>query len=153
MTQPFTTEDLFLHQKVQELDAAPDGAAVACTVRSVDRQQDQYISCIWCIAADGSSPPRQLTRGPGQDQTPRWSPQGDRLAFVSTRGGSPRVHVLPRDGGEAEPLGQLPGAVSDMRWLPDGKALIVTAAVPGDVPEQLAGGRYEVAAGAVRRAG
>ena len=36
MTQAFTVEDLYLHQKVRELQAAPDGAFVAATVRSVD---------------------------------------------------------------------------------------------------------------------
>ncbi|MBC5785900.1 S9 family peptidase [Ramlibacter sp. USB13] len=131
MTQPFTVQDLYLHQVVKELDASADGAQVACTLRSVDREQDDYVSCIWSVPADGSAP-RQLTRGPGQDQAPRWSPQGDRLAFISSRGGSPRVHLLPRDGGEAVAIGQLPGAVSDLRWLPDGRALIVSAAVPVD---------------------
>ena len=132
MTQPFTVADLYLHRKITELDAAPDGAAVACTVRSVDREQDDYVSCIWSIAPDGSSPPRQLTRGPGLDQSPRWSPQGDRLAFLSDRGGSQQVHLLPSSGGEAAPLGQLPGAVSDLRWTPDGRALVVTAAIAVD---------------------
>jgi dipeptidyl aminopeptidase/acylaminoacyl peptidase len=132
MTQPFTVEDLYLHNKVQELDAAPDGSQVACTVRSVDKEQDGYVSCLWSLPVDGSSAPRQLTRGPGQDQAPRWSPKGDRLAFVSSRGGSPRVHLLPKDGGEAAPLGKLPGAVSDLRWTPDGTALVVSAAVPVD---------------------
>ena len=132
MTQPFTVEDLYLYQTVKELDASADGKQVAFTVRSVDREQDGYLSCIWAVPPYGSSAPRQLTRGPGHDQTPRWSPRGDRLAFVSNRGGSPRVHLLPGDGGEAAPLGQLPGAVSDLRWLPDGQALVVTAAVPVD---------------------
>ena len=52
-TQPFTVEDLFLHQKVTELDAAPDGQSVACTVRSVDREKDEYISCIWSLPVEG----------------------------------------------------------------------------------------------------
>src|SRR4051812_48571227 len=131
MTQPFTVEDLYRHQKVTELDAAPDGRSVACTVRSVDREKDDYLSCIWALELDGRRP-RQLTRGPGLDQSPRWSPDGTQLAFVSNRGGSPQVHLLPRDGGEAAPLGRLPGAVSDLRWMPDARALVVTAAVDVD---------------------
>jgi dipeptidyl aminopeptidase/acylaminoacyl peptidase len=131
MVPPFTFEDLYLHRKVTELDAAPDGQSVACTVRSVDRDQDDYVSRIWSVALEGQ-PPRQLTQGPGTDSTPRWSPDGARLAFVSTRGGSPGVYLLPRDGGEAAPLGKLPGAVSDLRWFPDGQALLVAAAVPVD---------------------
>lgn len=131
MSQPFTVEDLYRHRKVQEIAASPDGATVACTLRSVDREQDDYVSCIWSVPLDGGAP-QQLTRGPGQDQTPRWSPDGRRLAFVSDRGDSPRVHLLPVDGGEASPVGELPGAPSGLRWLPDGSALVVTAAVPVD---------------------
>ncbi|HVE51817.1 MAG TPA: S9 family peptidase [Ramlibacter sp.] len=130
MTKPFTVEDLYLHQKVTELSAAPDGQAVACTVRSVDRDKDDYVSCLWHVGADGKA--AQLTRGPGLDKTPRWSPDGARLAFISSRDGDPRLHLLRRDGGEASPLGQLPGAVSEIRWTPDGQALLVTAAVSVD---------------------
>jgi dipeptidyl aminopeptidase/acylaminoacyl peptidase len=131
MTKPFTVEDLYLHQKVTELECSPDGTKAACTVKSVDRAQDEYISCIWSLALDGSAT-RQLTRGPGQDQSPRWSPDGTRLAFLSNRSGSVQVHLLPADGGEAAPLGKLPGAVSGLRWMPDGKALVVSAAVTVD---------------------
>jgi dipeptidyl aminopeptidase/acylaminoacyl peptidase len=131
MTKPFTVEDLYLHQKVMELAGSPDGTTVACTVKSVDRDKDDYLSCIWSLAVDGSST-RQLTRGPGKDQSPRWSPDGSQLAFLSDRSGSAQVHLLPADGGEAAPLGKLPGAVSELRWMPDAKALVVTAAVTVD---------------------
>jgi dipeptidyl aminopeptidase/acylaminoacyl peptidase len=129
--QPFAVEDLYLHRKVTELAGAPDGQSVACTVRSVDRENDAYVSCIWSISIDGNTR-RQLTRGPGLEKSPCWSPDGRQLAFLSSRGGSPQVHLLPRDGGEAAPLGQLPGAVSELRWMPDGKALVVAAAVTVD---------------------
>ncbi|MDB5896862.1 MAG: peptidase [Ramlibacter sp.] len=131
MTQPFQIEDLYLHHKVSQLEAAPDGQSVACAVRSVDRDSDDYISCIWALSLDGTTR-TQLTRGPGTDNTPRWSPDGTRLAFLSNRDGSFRVHVLPRGGGEAAPLGKLPGAVSEIRWMPDAKALVASASVTVD---------------------
>jgi dipeptidyl aminopeptidase/acylaminoacyl peptidase len=131
MPKPFRVDDLYLHLKVTELEAAPDGGSCACTVQSVDRAQDDYVSCIWSLALDGSSR-RQLTRGPGRDRSPRWSPDGRQLAFLSDRGDSVAVHLLPADGGEASALGKLPGAVSDLRWTPDGSALVVACAVPVD---------------------
>ena len=130
MPTPFTTEDLYLHHKVTQLAGAPDGSAVACTVRSIDREKDDYVSCIWLAPLAGE--PVQLTRGPGHDNSPRWSPDGTQIAFLSDRAGSAKVHLLPRAGGEAAPCGQLPGAVSDLRWLPDGRALVVSAAVSVD---------------------
>ncbi|HEX7890227.1 MAG TPA: S9 family peptidase [Ramlibacter sp.] len=131
MTQPFSVQDLYLHRNPTELDGAPDGRAIACTVHAVDRDQDDYFSCIWSLPVEGGSP-RQLTRGPGLDKSPRWSPDGRQLAFLSDRGGTAAVHLLPHDGGEAGALGSLPGAVSGLRWMPDANALVVTAAVPVD---------------------
>lgn len=130
MPQPFTVDDLHLHLKVQELAAAPGGREVACTVRSIDREQDVYLTRIWLLDIDGRQ--RQLTRGPGLDRAPRWSPDGSRIAFLSDRDGSAHVYVLPRDGGEADPVPGLPGAISDLRWCPDGDAVVVTAAVAVD---------------------
>lgn len=131
MPRPFTVQDLYLHRQVTELEGAPDGAFVVCTVRSIDRDEDQYLSCLWSLALDGG-PARQLTRGPGLDNTPRCAPDGRQLAFLSDRGGSAQVHLLPVDGGEAAPLSRLPGAVSDLRWAPDGRSLLVSAAVTVD---------------------
>jgi dipeptidyl aminopeptidase/acylaminoacyl peptidase len=131
MPTPFAIEDLYLHRKVLQLAAAPDGLSLACTVRSVDRDQDDYVSRIWMLGLHGRDS-RQLTRGPGNDNTPRWSPDGLRLAFLSDRAKTTQVHLLAREGGEAAPLGQLPGPVSDLCWLPDGEALLVTAALSVD---------------------
>jgi dipeptidyl aminopeptidase/acylaminoacyl peptidase len=131
MTQPFQFEDLYLHHKVTQLDAAPDGQSVACTVRSVDRDADDYVSCIWSVSLDGNRR-EQLTRGPGKDNTPRWSPDGKQLAFLSSRSGKPAVHVLQRSGGEAAPVGDLPGAVSEIRWTPDARALLVSSSLTVD---------------------
>lgn len=132
MTQAFTIEDLYLHQKVSQLEGSPDGEKLACTLRSIVRDDDRYISCIWSVAIDGSGA-RQLTRGPGTDKSPRWSPGGKTLAFLSDRNGkSAQVHLLDVEGGAARPLGELPGAVGDLRWAADGQSLLVCAAVPVD---------------------
>lgn len=130
-SQSFRIEDIYLQQKPSDLQCAPDRPLVACVVRSVDRERDQYLSCLWAVDLDGSRQ-WQLTRGPGQDRSPRWSPSGHELAFLSNRSGKVQVHLLPRDGGEARAVGNLPGAVSDLGWTPDGQALVVSAAVTVD---------------------
>ena len=132
MPKMFEVDDLYLHQKVTEVACRPGVSAAAFTVRSIDREKDDYVSCIWLAELDGSQPPRQLTQGPGLDQTPRWSPQGDQLAFLSSRTGVIRPHLLALDGGEARALGEFDNAVSDLRWAPDGQWLALTAAVPVD---------------------
>ncbi|MDB5929026.1 MAG: peptidase [Polaromonas sp.] len=125
----FTIQDLFLHQKLTDLHCLPGLGQAAATVQSVDREGDTYASCIWAFSADGSAP-RQLTRGPKQDQSPRWSPQGDQLAFLSSRaGGVSQLYVMPLDGGEARQVGPARQSVSALRWMPDGQSLLVTAQV------------------------
>ncbi|HYF42963.1 MAG TPA: S9 family peptidase [Ramlibacter sp.] len=132
MTQPFQPEDLYLHQKLSDLHALPGLEVAVGTVRSVDRENDGYVSCIWTFPLDGQAP-RQMTRGPGLDKSPRWSPQGDRIAFTSGRGGgAPQLYLIDRDGGEARPCSRLDNGVSSHRWAPDGKSLVVAAAVSVD---------------------
>ncbi len=132
MAKPFTVDDLYLHLKITGIHCTTQGEALAaCAVRSVDREQDGYISKIWRYPLDGGAA-TQLTHGPGTDQGVQWSPRGDQLAFISDRGGTTQVYLLPRDGGQARQCGEFQGAVSEIKWTPAGDALIVMAAVSVD---------------------
>jgi dipeptidyl aminopeptidase/acylaminoacyl peptidase len=129
--QPFTVEDLYRHQHIGEVSCHPDASAAIFTVRSINKNEDKYVSCIWsCDLTTGAM--QQLSRGPGQDQSPVWSPNGSQLAFLSDRGGAPQVHVLPHSAGEARQVGAFPESVTALRWLPSAGGLIVTAAVKVD---------------------
>lgn len=130
--KPFDVDDLYLHLHITGMHCTPHGQLAACVVRSVDRENDSYSSKIWSFALDNSAPATQLTQPPGNESAPRWSPDGQQLAFISDRGGSPQVHLLQRDGGEARALTALPMDASNPRWMPDGKHLLVTGAVPVD---------------------
>jgi hypothetical protein len=87
---PFSVEDLYLQPKLAELDSAPGGEEVACTVRSVDKENDRYRFAIWTFPLDGQ-PTLQLTQGTsGNDNTPHWCPEGSCLAFISDRAAARR---------------------------------------------------------------
>jgi dipeptidyl aminopeptidase/acylaminoacyl peptidase len=130
----FAPEDLRLHQKITAIHGAPDRPVAAAAVRSVDRDNNQYLSCIWEFSAEGQ-PMRQLTRGPGLDQSPRWSPDGRQLAFLSNRQGSIQIYVIDIEGGEARQVSRFEQGASSFRWAPDGRSLLATSAVPVD-PDQ-----------------
>jgi len=65
-------------------------------VFSSNRGEDGYLQ-IWTMDPDGSNP-RQLTFGPGDKTQPRWSPDGERLAFVSNQEGNQDIFIMNADG-------------------------------------------------------
>src|SRR3954449_2175206 len=99
---PVVPEDIYQLGWLEDPRLSPDGRWVAYVQVSVDKAKNKYRRSIWLAAADGSSPPRQFTSGQGTDHTPRWSPDGRHLAFVSNReGDKDQFYSMPVDGGEA----------------------------------------------------
>ncbi len=103
----------------------PDGTRVAFVVSGIDFDADRYHRSIhlW----DGTQA-RRFTAGPG-DTSPRWSPRGDRLAFLRKADDeSPaQVAVMATDGGEPEVITDFTLGVRDLEWSPDGSRLAVIA--------------------------
>jgi len=139
----FAPEDLFLEQRITDLHLSPDGEQVVCALKSVDRDGDRYLSQLWRVPARGG-PAVRLTRVPGLDRSPRWSPDGTRIAFISDRGGdAPQIHLLPADGGEASPLTRFGCAVVDLAWHPGGRHLAALCAINVD-PDRHEDGAHEL---------
>lgn len=132
---PITPEALADLHHAFDLDLSPDGATVAYCVAPLGRKEEHPRHAIWIAREDAA--PRQFTGGTHADASPRWSPSGDRLLFLSDRakpGESQSLYLLPLDGGEALPLGDLSGDLSSPCWSPDGSmiALLVTDAPDAD---------------------
>ena len=80
-----TPEDYFAFEFLSDPHISPDGKLVAYVVTKIDRAQNRRTSSIWMVAADGSHKPWQFTTSPQSTNSPRWSPDGASLAFLSTR--------------------------------------------------------------------
>ena len=104
---------------------SPAGDLVAVTVLTQDPDANQQRSAIWIVPADGSAPPRQLTRGPRRDHRPRFSPDGKRLAFLANREHewSNDLYILDLAGGEPTRAARLPRGILEFDWSPDGRRL------------------------------
>jgi dipeptidyl aminopeptidase/acylaminoacyl peptidase len=142
-----TPEDYFSFEFISDPNISPDGRLVAYVLTRVDRAQNRRNSSIWMAATDGSRAPWQFTTAPQSSTSPRWSPDGKSLAFLSSRPEStpapaagaasagtaeaPRtqVYVLSMNGGEAKRITNLKNGVSVFRWSPDGTRLVVVSRI------------------------
>ncbi len=131
--RPMTPEDLYRIPQVQDPQVSPDGRRIAFTVGLPDLEANEIDSDIWLMPASGGEP-RQITRAPGADHSPRWSPDGSQLAFVSDRSGVANLYLIPIGGGEARRLTESETDLSSPIWSHDGRSLLCTSRV---VPQEL----------------
>jgi dipeptidyl aminopeptidase/acylaminoacyl peptidase len=142
--RPIAETDLFKFVWVADPQISPDGAQVVFVRVNVDEKSDQYETALWIARTDGSEPPRRLTSG-SRDATPRWSPDGSRLAFVRSvekdgRPQPPQIHVLAMAGGEARGITDMPRGAANPAWSPDGRLIAFTS---GTLPKDLEEKRQE----------
>jgi dipeptidyl aminopeptidase/acylaminoacyl peptidase len=112
----FTFEDLNAVKRVGDPQLSPDGKTVAFTIGSVDLDQNRTITHIYTIAPDGSGM-KQLTEGSASASGPRWSPNGEYIAY--TTGG--QIWRMNKDGGNKTQITKISTGASNPVWSPDGK--------------------------------
>ena len=114
-----TPADLFQLEYAAEPQLSPDGQWAAYVRQWSDPMSDRRFSSVWLVKSDGSMH-RPLTSGNFTEDSPRWSPDGKRLAFLSDRGGSKQLYVRYMDTGEAFAITNGPTAPSSPTWSADG---------------------------------
>ncbi|MBW1818038.1 MAG: S9 family peptidase, partial [Deltaproteobacteria bacterium] len=117
-------DDYYRFIFVSDPRISPDGERVAFVAAKVSEDKRSRESRIWMVPFDGTKEPVCFTQG-NNDRSPRWSPDGKWLAFVSRRDKQPQVHLISPDGGEAFPLTELDASPSSIQWSPDGKKLLM----------------------------
>jgi dipeptidyl aminopeptidase/acylaminoacyl peptidase len=129
--RPMQPDDILRIRWVTDPQISPDGRRVAYVVTTLDAKANEYRSHVYVIDARGGES-RQLTNGPKRDTSPRWSPDGHHIAFVSERGDEKekgQVWVIDAEGGEAWRLTKAEDGAGNPTWSPEGKRLAFTSRV------------------------
>jgi dipeptidyl aminopeptidase/acylaminoacyl peptidase len=129
-----TAEDYLSFKFIGDPHISPDGKIVAFVLTTIDQKKNRRESAIWIVPADGSAAPRRFSAEGFSSNSPRWSPDGKTLAFLSARaadlpaGETPKsqIFLVPfGGGGEAIALTKLKNGVQSYQWSPEGSRIVI----------------------------
>jgi dipeptidyl aminopeptidase/acylaminoacyl peptidase len=126
---------------------SPDGKKIVYVRRFADPMTDRRYSNLWIINSDGTDH-RALTTGNHNDASPRWSPDGTRLAYLSDTDGKQQLYIRWMDTGQTARITNLEQSPEAINWSPDGKMLSFSSFVLSkgphiaDLPTPPAGAKW-----------
>ncbi len=121
---PFSFNDLVNVKRVGDPQLSPDGKRVAFTVGVVNKAENRTVTHIYVVKIDGTDQ-KQLTTGTASNSSPRWSPDGDHIAY--TTGG--QIWVMEEDGDDKEQVTKISTGGGNPVWSPDGKWIAFSSEV------------------------
>jgi dipeptidyl aminopeptidase/acylaminoacyl peptidase len=131
-----TPEDYFSFKFIGDPHISPDGKVVVYVLTTIEQKKNRRESSIWAVPADGSSAPRRLSAEGYSSSSPRWSPDGKTLAFLSARAPDSASDEKPRSqiyllsisgGGEGVALTKLKNGVQSYQWSPEGSRIVAVS--------------------------
>ncbi len=129
-TRPFTPKDLVMLDRASEPRLSPDGKVLAYTLRETDFDANRGARSVWRLdLADPNAHPQRMTAAGSNAWSPRWSPDGRTLYFLSDRAGSDQVWAFMPGLGDARQVTKLPLDVGSFVVAPDGRRLAVSLEV------------------------
>ncbi len=132
-TQRLHSIDVFQLEYTDDVQISPDGSRIVYVRVSHDIMTDRARRNLWIVNADGTNN-RPLRSEAKNFMSPRWSPDGTRLAYVSAAEGSPQLYVRWIDTGQTALLTNLVQAPNAIAWSADGKSIAFTQLVPEKKP-------------------
>jgi dipeptidyl aminopeptidase/acylaminoacyl peptidase len=116
----FSIEDLGRIKSISEVSVSPDGKSILYVVTASDLPRAKRASQVWRMDIDGRNA-REVTQPDSGASSPRWSPDGRSILFISAKEGSSNLYIMPAAGGEARRLTNISTGISDPLWSPDGR--------------------------------
>jgi dipeptidyl aminopeptidase/acylaminoacyl peptidase len=129
--RPVRVGDMYRIKNVGGLDLSADGKWAAYTVTTTDSAKDKSDTDVWMTTWDGSQTIR-VTSSPDGESSPKFSPDGRYLAFLSSRQGGKgsQLWLLDRQGGEAQRVTDLKTGIREYEWSPDGRRIAMVMSDP-----------------------
>jgi Tol biopolymer transport system component len=125
----FTASEMMRLGRLSDPQPSPDGTQLAYALQEIDLAAGTRNTDLWLAPLAGGEP-RRLAASPASESHPRWSRDGRRLGFVSTRGGAAQVWAVDPRGGEPQQLTSLATGVESFEWLDDARLLVVARVHP-----------------------
>jgi len=117
--------DLYKMQLIQDAEISPNGKyVVSAVLRISEKDQKKFSNLYLHKVVTGQE--KLFTTGDQVDSSPRWSPDGKTIAFLSNRENEkqPQIYLISIEGGEAQRLTDLQGEFLNLSWSPDGNKFI-----------------------------
>jgi len=124
---PVKSEDFYKLKEVHDAQISPDGKHVAYTYQEVDKFSNRYAKSIWIVRTDKGKPRKFTAPSAKNDFSPKWSPDGKKVAFLSNRTGNVQLWTINLDGGEAECCSDLVNGIEGFSWSMDGKFIALVS--------------------------
>ncbi|MES1260997.1 MAG: S9 family peptidase [Acidobacteriota bacterium] len=123
--RPFDADALLKIQRIGDPRISPDGKTVAFSVSVPDTENNRSARSVWSVPLAGGAP-RKLA---DMAERPRWSPDGARIYYTGTSGGTSQIWSMSPDGSGQLQVTHLSTEASGQTVSPDGKYLLVTSDV------------------------
>ena len=129
----FSYLDVFELEYAADPQISPDGTTIVYRRTGFDVLRDASVGNLWMVSLDGSSHTKLTTREVSES-SPRWSPSGDRIAFISSTDEGAEIYVYWVKTAKLAKLSHLPMSPSSLTWSPDGTKLAFSMNVPATPP-------------------
>jgi len=120
--EKWTPEKIITYKNISQVELSSDAKHVAYIVREakINGENSEFISQIWLARTDGNFN-EQYTQGEKSSSSPKFSPDGSRLAFLSNRSGDKnQLFIMRVAGGEAKKITDQKNGISSFEWSPKG---------------------------------
>ncbi|MDQ3750705.1 MAG: DPP IV N-terminal domain-containing protein, partial [Acidobacteriota bacterium] len=111
-----SVNDLFKIRRVGDAQLSPDGKTVAYTIGDVNKEANRTLTQIYTVSTGGGTP-KQISKDTKSSSSPRWSPNGRKIAFIN---GS-QIWTMDADGDDTKQITKISSGASNPVWSPDGK--------------------------------